>query len=79
MTDDGGFSGSALVKRLVLSRDELIAGGIHMARDIRALKAARVEEAKARLAGLLQIQANLENQIREARQARDNAERDAKE
>ena len=50
-----------------------------MVRAERASGVARVEEAKARLAGLLQIQANLEIQIREARQARDNAERDAKE
>ena len=48
-------------------------------RELRAIKQARLEEAKARLAGLLQIQANLEVQIREARLARDNAERDAKE
>ena len=55
------------------------AAELKLERELRAIKAARVEEAKARLAGLLQIQANLENQIREARQARDNAERDAKE
>jgi len=48
-------------------------------RELRAIKTARAEEARARLAGLLQIQANLEVQIREARLARDNAERDAKE
>ena len=55
------------------------AAELKLKRELRALKAARVEEAKARLAGLLQIQANLEIQIREARQVRDNAERDAKE
>jgi multidrug resistance efflux pump len=79
MNDKYGFSGSALVQGLGLSQDELIAGGVQLARELRAIKAARAEEARARLAGLLQLQVNLEAQIREARQARDNAERDAKE
>jgi len=79
MNDKYGFNSGTLPKSLGLSQDELIAGGVQMARELRALKAVRVEETKARVRELQQLRAMLDNQITNANAALVAAENDAKE